>query len=378
MKHTTPILVALAALFVAAPASAQIRQVFAFEGTLQHDGEPVNGQYAMRFAGYDAPTDGTLIYQEEWSDLPTRSCGGADACLVNVFAGVFRVPLGAYAPPASTDALYLEVEVRDNAGTWFPLRGRQAVLATPYSHWTIDASSLTAGGDMQVNGNLQASTLDVVGAANFPSLSATGLIEAGSLRLTGALGSGGVTAVSGTVYSAGNFVFTTDLSLGPVDTFRPAVRHAAGDVLQLNPAGSYTRTYFEPGFATRGNLTVNGFVRTTAPLFYFGGRTYSGRARTDHPILSVRYMNIGTSDWSSTGRNDTDWFCWVGGHRFENGDFDEFNSGTPIMSLYTYTRSGTWYVAADTRSHSSGHETHEVEVICLQRTMIEEMHTSWW
>jgi hypothetical protein len=103
---------------------------FVYQGRLQQNGAPANGNFDLSFALYDAPSGGNQV-------------GVAiDETGYPVDDGVFSISLGF--PGAFTGTqLYLQVSVE---GT--PMLPRQPVATTPVAQFTLSGTTGPAGGDL--------------------------------------------------------------------------------------------------------------------------------------------------------------------------------------------------------------------------------------
>jgi hypothetical protein len=122
-------ILALAAATAPAIADPQLPD-FVYQGRLQQDGVPANGNFDLSFALYDAPSDGNQVGATiDEADYPIDD-------------GVFSLSLSF--PGAFTGTqLYLEVSVE---GT--PMLPRQPVATTPVAQFTLSGTTGPAGGDL--------------------------------------------------------------------------------------------------------------------------------------------------------------------------------------------------------------------------------------
>jgi hypothetical protein len=103
---------------------------FVYQGRLQQNGAPANGNFDLSFALYDAPSGGNQVgVAIDETDYPVDD-------------GVFSISLGF--PGAFTGTqLYLQVSVE---GT--PMLPRQPVATTPVAQFTLSGTTGPAGGDL--------------------------------------------------------------------------------------------------------------------------------------------------------------------------------------------------------------------------------------
>ncbi len=122
-------LLALAIATTTAFAAPQLPD-FVYQGRLQQNGAPANGNFDLSFALYDAPSDGNQVGATiDEADYPVDD-------------GVFSISLGF--PGAFTGTqLYLQVSVE---GT--PMLPRQPVATTPVAQFTLSGATGFASGDL--------------------------------------------------------------------------------------------------------------------------------------------------------------------------------------------------------------------------------------
>jgi len=117
---------------------AAVPQQINYQGRLTDAvGKPLDGTYTIRFYLYDAPTGGTLLWNEEQS--------------VVVADGIYNVQLGSVSALDSDvfagDEVYLEVVIYNAATTnWETLSPRQQLTSTAYAFQTENAQSLEGHG----------------------------------------------------------------------------------------------------------------------------------------------------------------------------------------------------------------------------------------
>jgi len=120
---------ALAVFALPAAADPQLPD-FVYQGRLEQNGAPANGNFDLAFALYDAPAAGNQV--------------GAtiNELAYPVNAGVFSISL-AFPGAFTGTQLYLQVSVQ---GT--PMLPRQPVATTPVSQFTLTGTTGPAGGDL--------------------------------------------------------------------------------------------------------------------------------------------------------------------------------------------------------------------------------------
>ena len=157
--------------FAAAPDSNPVTDTLPrglpYEGHLDIDGVPLNGTLTVRFALWNLPAGGAMLFDEF-----------RDVSFIN---GRFSVLLGAgdeRIPPIVFDAadVYLGVTVNNTE-----LMGRQRIVPVPHALWAARAADFTVAGRLTLNGVLDAAAASVgeLTAAD----AAIGTLSAGSLNL---------------------------------------------------------------------------------------------------------------------------------------------------------------------------------------------------
>jgi hypothetical protein len=127
-KRLIALLTALTAAAALAAGSA-----FTYQGRLGDQGQPAQGTYDLRFTLCDAGTGGNQV-------------GTITAKGVAVTNGLFTLTLD-FGSAFNGSPLWLEVEVRTNsAGAFTRLTPRQALTATPYALYALNAGTVAAEG----------------------------------------------------------------------------------------------------------------------------------------------------------------------------------------------------------------------------------------
>ncbi len=124
----------MAGLVVATPAAlaqAVVSAAFTHQGELRSGGVPVEGTKSMKFRLYDAPSSGTQIGLEQI------------AAVVPLVEGRFAVELNFGASSFTGQARWLEIDVSNGASgaPYTTLSPRQAISATPYALYALNAAS---------------------------------------------------------------------------------------------------------------------------------------------------------------------------------------------------------------------------------------------
>jgi hypothetical protein len=110
---------------------------FTYQGRLTDGGQPANGDYDLRFAVYDAASDGSLVG------------GPATNAATAVSNGLFTVTLDFGAGVFDGNARWLDIRVRAHdagAAGFIPLSPRQALTPAPYAIRAATAASVPAAG----------------------------------------------------------------------------------------------------------------------------------------------------------------------------------------------------------------------------------------
>ena len=282
------------------PTTDSVPRALPYSGVLEFNGEPVHatGDEAVwiRFALYDGDEAQEAIY--------------AQAMAVEVYAGRFTVAIG----PVDDEGVAIEEVIRgaddltlgmtllgddpDDPSDDVALANRQRLMATPYALWTTSAtnftvaSTLTVGGDVQLNGG----TLDLGG---------------GTLR-------GAETAhIDDAVHLAE----------------RPAMVHAEGDVLGLNPGGGFTG-----GALLDGNARIDGDAHVTGGLTVDG--SISGRIVGGGFVACTQNSgtNLACSAWGNAtcgGGGCSRYVCTRGTVRVLTGGYNCYSNGSWGRACYS-------------------------------------------
>lgn len=152
------------------PATDGVPRVIPYQGVLELDGAPYNGDVEIIFTLHPASSGAATLWTETQS--------------VSVYNGTFSVSLGTVAPIAATllaaDSLWIGLNVDGVA-----MANRQRITPVPYALWSAQSSDFTVARDARVERNLS-----VIGTSTVTGLTTAngGLTVAGSLTLpTGSL-----------------------------------------------------------------------------------------------------------------------------------------------------------------------------------------------
>jgi hypothetical protein len=124
MRHLSHILASL--LVTAGPVlAAPLGSAFTYQGNLDFNGSPANGNFDFQFALYTAATGGTAL------DTITLSTQSVSAGLINESLDFTDIPFNG-------QALWIEVRVRPSGGSSYTtLTPRQVLNATPYALFAL-------------------------------------------------------------------------------------------------------------------------------------------------------------------------------------------------------------------------------------------------
>lgn len=214
----------LAAEFVPRPAQADgsaatnnVPGAVPYNGTLELDGVPYNGEVSIRFELFDGPAD----LAADWSGEYT----------INVFNGTFSVLLGGESGSLANtlqnaDAFELGLTLLSVGGvaldTPVALAGRQRLVPVPYALHAAEAADFAVNRDLTVARNLDVTgTSRLRGAVTADgNLAATGALSGASLSVTGA-------ANAGTTISAGSSITAgTSVTAASADINGAATAHS--------------------------------------------------------------------------------------------------------------------------------------------------------
>ena len=272
------------------PVSAQ-GTAFSYQGRLDDNGSPANGTYDLRFAIYDAGTNGSLI-------------GGPDTnSATGVTNGLFCVTLDFGNGVFEGSARWLEIAARTNGAAEFTaLAPRQAVMPVPYALYAPSAGS-AAG----VSGGVSASQI-------------TGTLALA--QLPGAVLTNGEQDVSLTGSLTGNLIGNATTA-GTASSTAAIIASDGTQVLTLtgtNYTGLNTNTiYFTSGVALGVFGSAQVFQWSTSIAAYTNG---SGAGE---------YYELTQARWQITNSINPD----------TNSPFIYPNNATNPVSINWHTNDGT-------------------------------------
>lgn len=128
-------LLAVLALLAGAQQVAAQGTAFTYQGGLENNGVPANGNYDFAFALYNDMQSGSQV------------AGTETNIAVTVSNGLFTTSIDFTSEPWNGGALWLQVLVRTNgSGAFSSLRPRQAVTSVPYAIQSLNAATAAAAG----------------------------------------------------------------------------------------------------------------------------------------------------------------------------------------------------------------------------------------
>ena len=236
-----------------------------YQGTLQRDGQAVNGHKKMGFRLYDSPSATTAHWSEDLD--------------VDFYEGRFSVILGSSSAQSvsdltqvinSLDKIYLEVVI-DPDGEATVLNGRQRFLPVPFAIWTTAATNFNVSQKLSVQGGAEINGPDNDGSQASLTIKDTGsskkmLIDSNEIDSTGARlylnrNVQNEVQTGGDLKSGGNFsVVGTDIvfAANSRGTGGRALVHGNDDTLILNFSDD-----FSGHTKVDSELYVNGSLHTS-------------------------------------------------------------------------------------------------------------------
>ena len=167
-----------------APLGTPLDTGFTYQGQLEHDGEPVQGDCQMAFRLYDAATGGLQVGPTLTETVAVRE--GLFTQLLDFGAGAF-----------TGEARWLGIQVMCSGDMGYADLGRQALTAVPYAHYALDAERL---------GGQDASAFAPVGHTHATLTAGQGLTGSpydGSVARTFNVGAGSGISVGATIVTLG-------------------------------------------------------------------------------------------------------------------------------------------------------------------------------
>jgi hypothetical protein len=200
MKSLSFIMAALCGLFASNGSTFAQGTTFTYEGRLNENGSPANGNYDFAFSLFNTQNGGS------------PNAGPMTNASVAVSNGLFIATLD-FGNAFDGSERWLQIDVRTNGGTTFsPLAPRQQILPAPYA--------MTAGNALTLNG--QSSPPPAPGSANYIQ-NQSGIAQGASFNISGDA------MVGGALYGGGVRISDGIIAplRGPVGTSPPGAANSA-------------------------------------------------------------------------------------------------------------------------------------------------------
>lgn len=286
-----PSVVTISALLVVtgawlSPAAAQtpLSASFTYQGSLTHSGLPATGTADMRFKLWDAATGGSQL-----GTTKTFDGAGANPPPVALADGLFSVELNFGAAAYNGDERWLEIAVRNPAGTgaYTTLAPRQHVTAAPYA---IQTRGLYVNQNnwLGIGTTAPQNPLHVVGNGDVMALEGTnhaymelfpGGFAAGRKAYMGFPANGVVNLVLRNETAGGNLILNApgNVGVGYTDGFQPTARLEVNGSLKsasLSVIGASSSGSLNVADATQTNtLSVTDEITLPGGVIRVGGAT---------------------------------------------------------------------------------------------------------
>ncbi len=287
------------ALFVSAHAPLQAQgTAFTYQGRLNFNGAPAAGNFDLRFAVWDANTNGNQL-GGTLTNSTTTVTNGLFTVTLDFGAGIFTGP-----------DRWLEIAARTNSGGAFTLlTPRQAIAPTPYAIFAGSASNITGViNSAQLGGGFVGNAFQFTNNRNVFIGDGSGLsgVNANSLNGLQAGNFWQTTGNAGTSPTNGNFLGTTDsrplelrvngvraLRLEPDLTGIYAPNLLGGSAVNLIAAG------------VKGSSIVGGGESLYRNAIYSDWAVISGGTRNSIET-NAAYSIIGAGNWNTIRTNAFD------------------------------------------------------------------------
>lgn len=144
-------------------------RVVPYNGVLEYNGQPLNGQADLQFTLTDVPggEGANCIFTEDHDN-------------VTAYSGRFSVNIGRVAGDLpdcifNSEAMYIEIGVRDATANddqddtndaYVTLAGNQRIHPVPFSYWAAEGSDLKVDGDLVATGDAAVGSIGGLGSAD--------------------------------------------------------------------------------------------------------------------------------------------------------------------------------------------------------------------
>ena len=324
MKTIFQIILVLLALAGVQTFADPLGTAFTYQGLLNAGGNPASGGYDLRFAVYDAVTNGTL----------KATVTNTNVAVTN---GLFTTPVDFGQAPNNFSALWLEIGVRTNgsADDFATVSPRQALLPAPYAFYALTSSNaVTAGSASNLLGVLPTAQLSGTYSSTL-TFNNTGNNFAGDgSGLTG-LNAGAIT--SGTIADARlaanvartNQVWLVNGNVGASPAFGNYLGTADNQPLEIRVNGA--RAFrLEPNVS--GPNVIGGYNNSIATAYSFIGNGYANNIQTNSTASF-----IGGGSWNTIQTNDSSSVIAAGYYNtIQNSAYESFIGGGRYNVIQTY------------------------------------------
>lgn len=289
VSRTRWVALAMLVLCTSAPSGAEAQgTAFTYQGQLQNNGSPANGNYGFTFALFNTnSTSGSQI-------------GGTLTNLdVGVTNGLFIVTLN-FGDVFAGNATWLAIGVRSNGDSSFTaLSPLQELTPTPYAIYAPNAGSATSAGSV--------SAANIVGTIPVTQLPA-GVVTNGAsgVQITGTFSGNGAGLTN---VNSSNLTGTLPLSTMPTLPLQTPLGTQQSNVWSYPLTGPGTNVvqtgYYLPTLGVYSGLQPPSFVETNPPMHWNpGGRQILGGA---YDWLKNWYFMVGNGINPIAFSNDLHW-----------------------------------------------------------------------
>jgi hypothetical protein len=403
MKMMLKFIATMILVILAVPWIRAQNTTFTYQGRLDHNGDPANGVYDLRFTLHDDPTNALVL------------AGPLTNSAVPISNGVFVAALDFGSGPFKGDPRWLEISVRtQSTGSFILLSPRQRLAPAPYSIFADSARSLMDGGGfvglvsgsaVEIRANGQRA-LRIEPNMTSPNIIGGSVVNAVNTGVAGAtIGGGGASTLAGAnalnritddfgvigggaANQAGNGDGNT--TNAPFATVGGGYRNIAGGIEATISGGTSNRSFgLGATIGGGGNQTNNGSWSTIA-----GGREnqiccvnleYSGigggrqnQVLGSYSVIAGGQSNLNLGDYNSLGGGlqNSAWGPWasIGGGRSNSaGIFGTVAGGINNLIVGNYgSIGGGWRnimeIGADSSTIAGG-EWNQIEFYAFAGTI---------